>query len=92
MNSLFNRTVCFCSLLCIKIGDGAGVGKGRTVAGVIFENFRHGREKAIWLSVSTDLKTDAERDLSDIGADDIKVYHLNKVSDCLLISNTMNWN
>lgn len=60
-------------------GDGAGVGKGRTVAGIIFENFLRGRKKAIWVSVSNDLKYDAERDLEDIGADDIEVYALNKV-------------
>lgn len=61
-------------------GDGAGVGKGRTVAGVIFENFLLGRKKAIWVSVSNDLKYDAERDLEDIGALEIEVYHLNKVN------------
>lgn len=61
------------------IGDGAGVGKGRTVAGVIFENYLLGRKKSIWLSVSNDLKYDAERDLRDIGAKKINVYPLNKV-------------
>ena len=30
------------------IGDGAGVGKGRTIAGVIFENYLKGRKKSIW--------------------------------------------
>ncbi|XP_063926476.1 protein strawberry notch-like isoform X3 [Zophobas morio] len=60
------------------VGDGAGVGKGRTIAGVIFENYLKGRVKAIWVSVSTDLKYDAERDLSDIGADSIEVHQLNK--------------
>jgi hypothetical protein len=59
------------------IGDGAGVGKGRTIAGIIFENFLCGRKKSIWLSVSTDLKLDAERDLKDIGAK-IPVFLLNK--------------
>lgn len=61
-------------------GDGAGVGKGRTVAGVIFENFQLGRNKAIWISVSNDLKYDAERDLEDIGAPYIEVHPLNKVT------------
>lgn len=63
----------------LQTGDGAGVGKGRTVAGIIYENFLHGRKKAIWVSVSNDLKYDAERDLQDIGATAIEVYHLNKV-------------
>lgn len=30
------------------IGDGAGVGKGRTVAGIILENHLRGRKKALW--------------------------------------------
>ncbi|RZC32135.1 protein strawberry notch [Asbolus verrucosus] len=60
------------------IGDGAGVGKGRTIAGVIFENYLKGRKRAIWVSVSNDLKYDAERDLRDIGAGKIEVHPLNK--------------
>ncbi|RUS79533.1 hypothetical protein EGW08_012701 [Elysia chlorotica] len=60
------------------IGDGAGVGKGRTIAGVIFENYVHRRKRALWLSVSNDLKVDAERDLRDIGAGHIDVFSLNK--------------
>lgn len=59
-------------------GDGAGVGKGRTIAGIIFENHLHNRKKAVWVSVSNDLKYDAERDFHDIGAK-ISVHALNKV-------------
>lgn len=65
------------------MGDGAGVGKGRTIAGIIFENYLKGRKKSIWISVSNDLKYDAERDLRDIGAGKIEVHRLNKV--CFLI-------
>uniref|UniRef100_A0A8C2B270 Protein strawberry notch homolog 2 n=1 Tax=Cyprinus carpio TaxID=7962 RepID=A0A8C2B270_CYPCA len=61
------------------IGDGAGVGKGRTVAGIILENYLKGRKKALWFSVSNDLKYDAERDLQDIGAPNIQVHALNKI-------------
>ncbi|KAJ8270089.1 hypothetical protein GJAV_G00110210 [Gymnothorax javanicus] len=61
------------------IGDGAGVGKGRTVAGVILENYLKGRRKALWFSVSNDLKYDAERDLRDIDASNIPVHALNKI-------------
>ena len=69
------------------IGDGAGVGKGRTIAGIIYENYMKGRKKALWISVSNDLKYDAERDLSDIGAAKIEVNALNKVcSDPFQIS------
>ncbi|KAG8519186.1 Protein strawberry notch-2 [Galemys pyrenaicus] len=61
------------------IGDGAGVGKGRTVAGIIFENYLRGRKKSLWFSVSNDLKYDAERDLRDIEAPGISVHALSKV-------------
>ena len=61
------------------IGDGAGVGKGRTIAGLIFENYLKGRKRAIWVSVSNDLKYDAERDLGDIGADKVEVFSLSKM-------------
>ncbi|XP_069475771.1 protein strawberry notch homolog 1 isoform X2 [Ambystoma mexicanum] len=60
------------------IGDGAGVGKGRTIAGIIFENYLLGRKRSLWFSVSNDLKYDAERDLRDIGAKNILVHSLNK--------------
>uniref|UniRef100_A0A674AAC4 Protein strawberry notch homolog 1 n=1 Tax=Salmo trutta TaxID=8032 RepID=A0A674AAC4_SALTR len=60
------------------IGDGAGVGKGRTIAGIIYENYLLGRKRSLWFSVSNDLKYDAERDLKDIGAKNIQVHSLNK--------------
>ena len=55
------------------IGDGAGVGKGREIAGIIFENWKNGRKTAVWISTSNDLITDAKRDLKDIGAVEIPV-------------------
>ncbi|CAF3997552.1 unnamed protein product [Rotaria magnacalcarata] len=61
------------------IGDGAGVGKGRTIAGLIYENYLLGRRKSLWLSVSNDLKYDSQRDLYDIGAQFIEVHALNKL-------------
>lgn len=60
------------------IGDGAGVGKGRTVAGIIHENYLRGRKRSLWFSVSSDLRYDAERDLHDIGAGKIEIHLLNK--------------
>ena len=39
------------------MGDGAGVGKGRTIAGLILENWHRGRKKAMWFSASNDLCT-----------------------------------
>ncbi|KAD4178713.1 hypothetical protein E3N88_27304 [Mikania micrantha] len=62
------------------LGDGAGVGKGRTIAGLIWENWQHGRIKALWISVGSDLKFDARRDLDDVGATCIEVHALNKLS------------
>jgi LSD1 subclass zinc finger protein len=61
------------------VGDGAGVGKGRTIAGLIWENWHHGRRKALWISVGSDLKFDARRDLDDVGATCIEVHALNKL-------------
>uniref|UniRef100_T1HTA4 Uncharacterized protein n=1 Tax=Rhodnius prolixus TaxID=13249 RepID=T1HTA4_RHOPR len=60
------------------IGDGAGVGKGRAIAGLIYENYLRNRKKSIWISIMNDLKYDSERDLQDIGAR-IPVHHLNKM-------------
>ncbi|KAF0732932.1 hypothetical protein Ae201684_010041 [Aphanomyces euteiches] len=58
------------------LGDGTGVGKGRQLAGIIFENLCRGRKKHLWFSVSNDLRVDAERDLSDIGC------HVNVIDGC----------
>lgn len=30
------------------VGDGAGVGKGRTIAGIIYENYLRGRRRSLW--------------------------------------------
>lgn len=49
------------------LGDGAGVGKGRQIAGIIMDNYARGRRRAIWVSTSSDLHHDAERDLQDLG-------------------------
>jgi diguanylate cyclase (GGDEF)-like protein len=49
------------------LGDSTGVGKGRTAVGVIYDNFMHGRKRAVWISVNFDLKPSAERDVSDVG-------------------------
>ena len=38
----------FNNTLLIDPGDGAGVGKGRTIAGIIYQNYLEGRKKALW--------------------------------------------
>jgi hypothetical protein len=58
------------------LGDGPGVGKGRQAAGIIFENFLRGRKRALWLSASPDLVSDARRDLNDIGAENVSCWNL----------------
>ena len=52
------------------IGDGAGVGKGRQISGIIIDNYVRGRRRAVWISSSGDLHRDAERDLGDPRARD----------------------
>eukprot|EP00736_Rhodelphis_marinus_P007121 Rmarinus@m.14314 len=49
------------------VGDGAGVGKGRQIVGVILDNYVRGRKKHLWFSTSSDLKLDAQRDVKDVG-------------------------
>ncbi|KFM25511.1 Strawberry notch-like protein 1 [Auxenochlorella protothecoides] len=61
------------------IGDGAGVGKGRTIAGLILENWRRGRRRHLWLTIGPDLRVDARRDLDDVGATEIPLHSLNKL-------------
>ena len=56
------------------LGDGAGVGKGRQIAAMIKEDHARGGTRVLWLSVSNDLRFDAERDLADVGAKNIPVF------------------
>jgi len=49
------------------IGDGTGVGKGREIAGIIYDNWNQGRKKAVWISEKTSLVKDAKRDIGGIG-------------------------
>jgi hypothetical protein len=43
------------------LGDGAGVGKGRQAAGLIYEHHRCGGRRVLWISVSNDLKAGSYR-------------------------------
>jgi hypothetical protein len=47
-----------------------------TRAGIILDNYCRGRVKHIWLSTSTDLHADAQRDLSDLG------MHIKVINNC----------
>ena len=60
------------------LGDGTGCGKGRQVAGVILDNWLKGRKRAIWVSKSSTLETDSNRDMSALCGDKIKITSLSK--------------
>ena len=62
------------------IGDGTGVGKGRELAAIIWENWLRGRRRAVWFTCNTDLTVDARRDLDDIGARHIGLQSLTALS------------
>lgn len=62
------------------IGDGVGLGKGRTIAGVIRENWILGEKKCVWISASKDLEQDARRDLNDVEASHIPVMSITNIS------------
>lgn len=51
----------------IWIGDGTGLGKGREIYAVIYNNYMQGRRKAVHISLTHQLKEDAQRDSDDVG-------------------------
>ncbi|MEG1491467.1 MAG: strawberry notch family protein [Oscillospiraceae bacterium] len=61
------------------IGDGTGVGKGRQIAGIILDNIRQGRSKAVWISKSSNLFVDAQRDWADLGGKKDDIFSLSKM-------------
>ena len=56
------------------IGDGTGVGKGREIGGIILDNQRQGRKKAIWISEKSGLLEAAKRDFEGVGGDPALVF------------------
>ncbi|KAK3751828.1 hypothetical protein QZH41_013286, partial [Actinostola sp. cb2023] len=62
----------------VTVGEAATKEVVVVVVGIIYENYLLGRKRAIWLSVSNDLKHDAHRDLKDIGCH-VHVNSLNKI-------------
>jgi hypothetical protein len=69
------------------IGDGTGVGKGAEVAGIILDNMRRGRTKAVWVSKNNDLFVDAMRDWKWVGGDEKLLFELRKFKDDESIKN-----
>lgn len=60
------------------IGDGTGVGKGREIAGIIYDNYLQGRKKAVWITENQKLIKDANRDLTEIGWEGYKLVNTPK--------------
>lgn len=61
------------------VGDGTGVGKGREISGIIMDNLRQGRKKAVWISQKKELMEDAKRDFGDIGGDPKIIFGQHKM-------------
>jgi predicted RNA methylase len=58
------------------LGDGTGAGKGRQVAGILFDNWLQGRRRALWISKSDKLIEDAQRDWSALGMERLLITPL----------------
>eukprot|EP00752_Nemacystus_decipiens_P001612 g1572.t1 len=63
------------------IGDGAGVGKGRQLAGIILDAYMQGLKRHVWITISPDLLHDTKRDLKDIKATKKNKIDVFNVSD-----------
>ena len=60
------------------LGDGTGAGKGRQVAGILFDNWLNGRRRAVWISKSDKLIDDAQRDWSALGQERLLIAPLSR--------------
>jgi len=58
------------------IGDGTGLGKGREIYAIIYDNYMQGRKKAVHISVTHQLVVDAQRDSDEVGQP-LKIIHQN---------------
>lgn len=70
------------------IGDGTGVGKGREIASIIWDNWNKGRTKAVWISEKAPLFKDAQRDAEGVGWDGSNIFELKKTKIDKDIPNT----
>ena len=69
------------------IGDGTGVGKGREISGIILDNWRQGRKKAVWISKNNTLFEDAKRDFGNVGGDSGAIFELKKAKTGTAVNN-----
>jgi len=60
-------------------GDSTGVGKTREIAGVIADNWAHGRKKHILISKDKKLLKGARRDFDNVGMKNVPIADLGKV-------------
>jgi len=58
------------------LGFGTGVGKGRIIAGILLDNMRRGRTKALWISEKIKLLDDAQRDWAGINQNPKQLHKL----------------
>ena len=58
------------------VGDGTGVGKGRTSAAILLDNILQGRRRALWVSENRNLMRDAVRDWTALGGPANFVFEL----------------
>lgn len=58
------------------VGDGTGVGKGRTLAAIALDNNRQGRKKTMWVSVGWTLASQVRGDMKNVGGGDIPFLRL----------------
>jgi hypothetical protein len=49
------------------LGDGTGIGKGRILSAIMYENLLRGRDRAVWVTASPFLANQIRRDVKDIG-------------------------
>ena len=50
------------------LGDGTGVGKGRTIAALILDAWHRGERRHLWVSVTSELRAAALQDFRDLGS------------------------
>lgn len=58
------------------IGDGTGVGKGREIAGIMYESFLRGQDKAVWITKGANLLSDAKRDIGAVISEETPILQL----------------
>jgi hypothetical protein len=61
------------------VGDGTGLGKGREISGIILNNWRQGRKKAVWISVTPKLAKDSREYLNAVAGSDLGLFEFSGI-------------